>query len=421
MYETISIMPGVTLHYVRAERFKQGCLSVQFLRPMCMEEAALNLLLPAVLMRGTAKRPNMRLITQHQDDLYGSSFLEVCRRTGDYQGVGFLLRFLEDRFAMDGDQILDPMLDFLEEVLLDPMVEDGGFNPEFVSSEKKNLLQSIDSLINDKRSYANAKMMEKMCSADTHGIPRYGSRENVEAVDPVQLYNHFQKVLSESPVVLFYVGSADPQAVAQKLTSIFAKIPRNPVTLPEQTAFRDGGGGTYTETADITQGKLVVGYVTPITIYDDRFPAMQLFNFIFGGDMTSKLFTSLREQQSLCYYILCGYYGAKGLVVLDAGIDCDQYDQAMREQRYQLELCCNGGITESELVAAKKAVISSLIGIYDSPGSIESFETGKIIAGTEYQVDDMVQRIEAVTLEQVIEAARTLRPHTTFFLKGVSA
>ena len=51
MYQTINLMPGVTLRCVEAQHFKQACLSIQFLRPMCWEEVAYNALIPAVLHR----------------------------------------------------------------------------------------------------------------------------------------------------------------------------------------------------------------------------------------------------------------------------------------------------------------------------------------------------------------------------------
>ena len=60
MIQTIEILPGVTLRCFPDTRFKQGCLSLQFVRPMGREEAALNALIPAVLLRGTEKSPDMR-------------------------------------------------------------------------------------------------------------------------------------------------------------------------------------------------------------------------------------------------------------------------------------------------------------------------------------------------------------------------
>lgn len=421
MYQTIELLPGVTLRCVPAERFKQGCLSIQFLRPMCREEAAMNALIPAVLLRGTAKRPDLRSVTQHLDDLYGASVGELVRRVGDYQTVGLYLSFLEDRFAMTGDVILEPMLDFLQELLLEPVVEDGGFCREFVAGEKRNLISNIEALKNDKRAYAGARLMEEMCSADSYGIPRLGKKEEVEAIDPVTAYSHYQRILAQSPVEVFYVGSAQPRQIADKVRQLFEKLPRSPVTLPEQSGFHDCGGGVLTETMEISQGKLALGFVTPITVMDEDFEAMQLFNVIFGAGMTSKLFVNLREKQSLCYYIGSGYYGAKGILTVSAGIDCDQYDRALEQIGHQLELCRQGDITREELAAAKESLLSGLRGVYDSPGAIESYESISAISKRAYTLEQSRQRIAAVTLDQVVRVAQTVRLHTTYFLKGVEA
>ena len=73
MIQTITLMAGVTLRHVTDCRFKQGALSISLVRPMCREEAALNALSPAVLLRGTEDYPDLRAITEHLDDLYGAA------------------------------------------------------------------------------------------------------------------------------------------------------------------------------------------------------------------------------------------------------------------------------------------------------------------------------------------------------------
>ena len=133
MIKTIELFPGVTLRCCRDERFKQGVLSLQFLRPMCREEAALNALLPAVLLRGCRACPDMRAITLRLDDLYGASVGALVRRIGDVHCTGLSCGFIDDRFALEGDQIFAPMLAFLEEILLDP--------------DLKKLLNDVDVLV----------------------------------------------------------------------------------------------------------------------------------------------------------------------------------------------------------------------------------------------------------------------------------
>ena len=79
---------GIEFYSYRDTRFKQGALSIQFVRPMEKREAAMNALLPAVLLRGTENYPDLRAITLHLDDLYGASVSALVRRVGDFQTTG---------------------------------------------------------------------------------------------------------------------------------------------------------------------------------------------------------------------------------------------------------------------------------------------------------------------------------------------
>ena len=177
MIETISLLPGITLRVCRDTRFKQGCLSFQLIRQMKAEEAALNALLPSVLLRGTRNCPDLRSVTEHLDELYGASVSPLVRRVGDYQTTGLYCGFMDDRFALPGDQVLRPMLAFLEEILLDSPLENNVFLASFVESEKKNLIATIESELNDKRAYSMSRLLRLLCREDTFGIPRLGEKE----------------------------------------------------------------------------------------------------------------------------------------------------------------------------------------------------------------------------------------------------
>ena len=161
MIHTFELFPGVTLRCYPDHRFKHSCLSLQLVRPMCREEAAFNALLPAVLLRGCKRCPDLRDITLRLDDLYGASVGTLVRRVGDYQTTGFFASFVEDRYAMEGDAVLAPMVAFLGELLLDPVLEEGVFLRDFVEGEKKNLISTIESQLNDKRAYAMEQMMRR--------------------------------------------------------------------------------------------------------------------------------------------------------------------------------------------------------------------------------------------------------------------
>ena len=418
MLQTIQVLPGVQLLCFPDNRFKQEGLSLQFVRPMCREESALNALLPAVLLRGCETAPDLRAITLRLDDLYGASLGSQVRRVGDYQTTGLSCSFMREEYALDGDAVFAPMVAFLEELMFRPLLENGVFPTEFVESEKRNLLSAIASQRNDKRTYAGAQMMKLMCKGDSLSIPRLGETEDVEAITPASLYAHYQKILKESPVNVFYVGAAVPERIADLIRPMFQKLQRSPLALPAQTPFHDCGGEEKVEQMDVAQGKLCMGFASPITLRDPGFVAMQIFNTIFGGGMTSKLFMKVREEQSLCYDISSTYHGSKGIVTVSAGIDNTMDTVVRAEILRQLKACQTGDFTEEELEAAKQALLSQLKSTHDSPGAIEGYYATAALSGLPLTPEAYIKAVEQATAQDVQEAAAQVQPHTVYFLRG---
>ena len=419
MIQTFQLQPGVTLRCFPDNRFKQSLLSLQFLRPMSREESSMNALIPAVLIRGCQSAPDLRSITLKLDDLYGAAVSCLSRRVGDYQGTGLAIRFISDRYAMDGDQILEPAIAFLGQLLLEPVLEDGCFVKDFISGEKRNLISAIESQRNDKRAYANSQLLKKLCANDSYGLPRVGTVSAVRKITPQSAYTHYQKVLKESPVEIFYVGDAEPTRIAALLAPLFAKLDRTPIALPPQTPCHPGRPGDHTETMEITQGKLAMGFLAPVTIRDEGFGAMQVFNALFGGGMTNLLFMNIREKLSLCYDISSSYHGSKGILTVSAGIYCDKYDVVRAQIMEQLEVCRKGEFPEDLFQAAKKGVISGLSGVHDSPSAIEGYYGSGILSGMSLTPEAYKEAIHQVTRDQVVAYAQRLTLHTTYFLKGV--
>ena len=418
MIGTITLLPGVTFRYFRDARFKQGCISIQFIRPMHKDEAAMNALIPAILMRGCDGAEDLRAITLKLDDLYGASLGSIVRRIGDYHATGLYASFISDRFALEGDTILAPMVDFLRQLLFCPVTENGAFSASFTESEKKNLISAIESQKNNKRAYALTRTYAHMCKDDTMGIPRLGNVEDVKAITPQSAYAHYLKVLKESPVEIFYVGEAPEQAAAL-LKAVFADRDRAPVEMAPQTALRSCNAGYVTETMDVAQGRLVMGFTTPVTTRSGDYAAMQVCNALFGGGMTSKLFMNVREKLSLCYDVGSSFTGTKGMLLVTSGIDFAKEEEAKAEILRQLEAVQAGDFTEAELQAAKESLSSSLRGLHDSPSAIENYYIVAALNGLNLLPEDYLARVAAVTPGQVAEAAKSLTLDTVYFLKGV--
>lgn len=407
---------GVFLTYVPSAKFKTGVLGAQLITPLEESTVAAGALLPAVLRRGTTAHRDMRSIAAELDRLYGASIAYTVRKKGENQCLGFVGSFLDERYVPGGERLLEPMADLLGELLLDPLTRNGRFLSDYVESEKENLIDAIESILNDKRDYADARLLQEMCRGERYGIDRLGTVTGVERLTNQTLYRYYSELLATARIELFYCGSADCARVEGALDRALAALPRERVAEPA-VAERVGAPETVreiTETMDVTQAKLAMGYRAA----SEDTPALLLANLIFGGYSNSKLFLNVREKLSLCYYASSGYHRSKGIITVSSGIEAQNYEVARREIAAQLEAVQNGDFEPWELEGARSCMLSSLRSREDSAGRLEEYYLGQAATGLWEDTDALIAQLEAVTPERVAEAARSIRLDTVYFLTG---
>lgn len=417
----ITVMPGVMLTAEQSDKFKTGCFSVNFLRPLCRKEASKNALTFAVLLRGTEQYPDMQSLSAVMDELYGAEIGLLVRKKGEVQSAGLYADFVEDVFV-GGEPVFQQVVQLMAQMLLQPRLENGVFKQDYVEREKENLIHSIRSRINSKRSYALGQMVKAMFRGEAYGTDRLGEEEDVTPITSESLYNHYRDILATSQVEICYMGRKDPEAVAEIFREALRAMPRA-ATVPVSTVFVEKAEKVKNvdESLNVTQGKLCMGFRLGSNAVQGDWPAVQVMNGVFGAGVTSKLFLNVREKMSLCYYASSSLEKFKGVMVVSSGIEFSQFETAKNAILQQLEDCKNGIISDYELESAKKYLISGLKAAKDSPGQLDEFHLGQAITGRTGTLDDAMVKLSAVTREQVVEAARNVTLDTVYFLKGVDA
>lgn len=417
--QRISLMPGVDLTVISTDKFKTNCLSLNLLRPLCQEEAALNALLPDVLLRGCGMCPDMGAISAWLDERYGAGVQATVRKKGEVQAIGFFIDYIDEKFAEPEEHLTEDICRLMGSFLLQPVLENGVFRKDYVEGEKVNLVNAIMSQINDKRSYASIRLRQEMFRDEKYGVSKNGSAQEVEAITPEALYHHYQNILSTSQIEIIYTGQLSADVVKEYLLETLGDLPRGEIVKagtgigPMPESVRE-----ITEVMDVTQGKLVMGFRTGVTSGDAMYPAMLLMNGVYGGSLTSKLFMNVRERLSLCYYASSGLDRFKGVMVVASGVDADKFATARKEILAQLDACRAGQITEEELESTRSYLISSLKSSGDSPYNMDDFYLGQIIGGYDYSPESLAAQLSTVTIPQIREAANAVKLDTIYFLKG---
>ena len=189
MTRRTELLPGVFLTAVQDRRFKTACFSLSFLRPLRVGEAAMNALLPSVLLRGSKKTPSIRAIADRLDDLHGASVGALVRKKGEVQLTGLFADCLEDQYA--GETVFLQLLDFVSELLFCPQMENSAFLPQLVQQERQNLQNAMQSVLDDKGAYCERQMLRSMCRGERYACGRLGEPEELDAIDARTLWRHY--------------------------------------------------------------------------------------------------------------------------------------------------------------------------------------------------------------------------------------
>ena len=308
------LFPCVSLTAVQTDKFKTGCMTAYLLTQLHRETAAENAVLPYVLRRGTKSLPDMRRISERLDALYGAEIEPSVRKLGEIQAVGFYAGFAEDAFLPGETDVLGEVISLLSELWLSPATRGGLFLPAYVDSEREQLVERIERVKNDKRSWAFRRLRENMCAYEDYATGAYGTADEAGSIHYVKLTKHYKELLAVSPMEIFYCGSRPGKEVAAMLREAFALLPRGEIDLDLGTDIRmnavEEKPRYFTEEDEISQGVLAVGFRLGECM-DDPDPAkLAVFNAVYGAGVTSKLFQNVREKLSLCYYRYAqGHYG----------------------------------------------------------------------------------------------------------------
>ena len=415
---TKQIADGVRISYIKEDKFKTNYMSINFVSQLNKEYAPLNSLLSSVLMRGTKNYTTQKEINKRLQFLYSGDIAARNSVFGDYHIFGFKANMLNNRFASDID-IESETIDLLCELAFDPYLVNGCFDESYVDGEKINLIDTIEAEINDKGRYAVNRLMSEMCKDEVFGISKLGSVKSVKAITSKSLYQAYQKAIKEYPIEIYFVGNCDFEKIAEKFAKIFSKIERNPQVLKSPELVYDVQEvKEVTDCEKVKQGKLVLGFRTGYKPEENRYHVMQLFNEIYGGSPTAKLFLNVREKMSLCYYCRSIVNQKNGIMLVSSGIEVKNKEIAKKAILDQLDAIKNGDITDEELESARKSLKNGYMQIYDSAESMETWSFFRSLCGIFTTPALECEKLEKTTLEEIQELAKKIKLDTVYFLRN---
>ena len=398
--------------------FKVAIITANFALPLG-KAAAVNALIPGLLKRTCRKYPTLTEMNKHLASLYGAMVAAGVSKDGESQVITLRITALEDRFSLGDEKISEKAAELLLDLIFDPNLTDGKFNDADVEREKRLMIEQIESELNDKRYYALKRCTEIMCENEVYSLSRSGEIEDIKAVTPESVTEAWKNMLKTAKVYFGITGSMNAQAVTEQIKEKFSSIDRSELaTLHTEFVVAADEPRKIREELPVKQGKLVMGMRAGMTDCEDNYVAIKVMCDIFGGGVYSKLFNNVREKMSLCYYCSAAFNRAKGLIMVQSGIENENEQKATDAILQQLEDIKNGSFTEDEFDSSIKGLTNLICGVGDTPEGLDRWYSGQMLDSEIMTPEEYAGLISAVTREQVIAAAQNVTLDTVYMLAG---
>ncbi|WP_353855697.1 pitrilysin family protein [Bacillus sp. Bos-x628] len=409
---------GLNTHIVKTEKFKTVTILFKMLAPLSKDDVTMRSLFPHVLLRGTEKWPKTGELRAYFDELYGATVSADMAKKGENHVITFRLEMANEKYLKDQSPLLEKGISLLADLLFHPYLEEGVFSKLYVDQEKRTLKQRIQAVYDDKMRYSNLRLVQEMCKGEPYALHVHGEMDDLDAITEGTLYEAYKHALHSDQLDLYVVGDVDEQDIKRMVTEYFKTSDREPVKKDADSSRSHAEPKEVIDEEDVKQGKLNIGFRTHTTIADQDYPALHLFNGLFGGFSHSKLFINVREKASLAYYAVSRLESFKGLMMVMSGIEVANYHQAVDIIKEQFEAMQKGDFTDEAIEQTKAVVKNQLLETIDTPYGTAEYLYQHAVIPTGETLDSFLEALERVTKEDMIKVGQKIEWDTTYFLKG---
>ncbi len=403
-----------------SDRFKSVFVTVNMLLPLVAVNTGKNALLAMVLKKSNELYKTEKELERALAGLYDTTIDVTVEKLDNLYNIQICMEILNVKYMSKED--IEKAKQILCAIICKPNIINGKFDQAIFEREKATLLERIAEERDDKKKYALECLRQDMFKGTEYEVSVFGTTEMVKKITNDDLIKHYVYVIQTAQVVVSAVGNLTgmEELPRQIHNSICERCGKHIVENEKDVEFTFGEIQEHVENQDINQSVLCIGLRVENATREDEY-ALTLYNTILGGTPASKLFQNVREKESLAYFAKSQYSKLKQVICMFSGVDPVNNEKAKRVMLEQLELIKNGEVSAEEFFAAKQSLISAYRELKDSKvGLTRNMLNSELLFGRDVDIDEMILKLQQLTLQDVIQVASKVKATNIFLLGGVA-
>ena len=350
-----------------------------------------------MVFKGTSRRPTARDISRELDSI-GAEFNAFTAK--DYSGF----------YVKSGMQNSELACDVLSDIVwhskfdANEMKKEKGVVIEEVKMYEENPLMRIDDIFEQELYGGNP--LSRIIS---------GTKEDVLGYDRKKILAFQEAMYGPGNILIAAVGN-----VGEKMEALIKKFfGRKKAGRKSSLGIKKFKGvqkspRLVVEKKDVTQVQAALGFPA-VGMLDDRQYAARLLAVVLGGNMSSRLFLKVREEQGLAYSInaYLKAFEDTGHLAIYGGIDLERIDKALKLIMAELKKIREKGISKKELALARNFIKGkTVLALEDSASAASYYGKQALLAKKVLSADEMFEKFDAVSTQDILRVARDIiRPN----------
>ena len=406
------------IHLIKNNRFHNIEFSIIFTEEVDQKKISYRNALISILTYATKKYDRPSKLMKHSYDLYSLYPKVSVSRYGNLMRTKFSISIFNSKYIVKKN-ILDNLL-FLREILLNPLVENGAFSKKVFDIVKNELKMETLTIEEEPRLYANYSLIRSLSKTKNYSITGYTDLEVLEEMNEKKLYDSYLEMLTKSKIDIFLAGDfSSPRMIIKSIEDNYC-FHNLGIKLPNPIIYHDKKRKSeriIVQKKDYQQSKLAIAFKTyQLTDFENRY-VLHLLNIILGSSGNSLFMRNVREKKGLCYYIGTYFNRLDNLMILNSGINKENYEGTILTIKEVLKRVQEGKITGIDINSAKKEYLCDIDNLKESNNNLIEYHYGMEV----FHSDDFMTKtmmIKKISKEDIVSVANKLSIDTIFFLKG---
>jgi predicted Zn-dependent peptidase len=313
--------------------------------------------------------------------------------------TAFYIRLLADDLPLG--------LDVLGAIMSEPALR-----VDDIDAERQVILDEILMHADEPADFAAEQCTAAMFPAHPLGREVLGTPSSVQALDQLEIRHFFDHHYRAGNLVVAAAGDVDHERLAVEVQARFAS--RSGGSSPRRVAPVGSGRSLTVHDRPTEQVHLVLGMPCAGRHSPQRWP-LAVLNHVLGGGISSRLFQEVRERRGLAYSIWSEriHYEEVGTMSVSVGTAPEHAREVLALVHGELDRMGEKGITARELTVAKGHLrAETLLSLEDSGARMSRIGSSLLLHGQVLEVDEVLSKVEAVTLDDVAAVAAALAAQT---------